>query len=412
MSATLGDYVEWLGQGEIREIERLAGFLGPLRVQHINSTAEGGGVAEILHRLIPLKKEVGLHPQWTVIEGEQAFFDATKAFHNALHGRRTEISREAFHVFRETGKKNLNKVQRDADVVVIHDPQPLPLVEARDQTRARWVWRCHIDLSEADPRVWGFLRGFVERFDAAIFHLPEYTQHVGIDQYLLMPAIDPLSEKNRDLPSGEVQKVLERFSVDPERPILLQVSRFDYLKDPLGVLEAYRKVKRWADCQLVLAGGGASDDPEGERVYREVLSRVDDADVHVLQLPPDSHREINALQRAATIVIQKSIKEGFGLVVTEAMWKGKPVIGGNVGGIRRQVLHGVTGFLVNTVEGAAFRIRQLLSDPVLRQRMGEQARELVRSRFLLPHYLRNWLLVLLALRNPGRGVFRLGLPAD
>jgi|DewCreStandDraft_1066081.scaffolds.fasta_scaffold02847_2 trehalose synthase len=401
----LDEYAPLVGAGEIAEIRALAACLGSVSLQHINSTSQGGGVAEILSWLVPLMQDVGIDARWTVIEGPTEFFEVTKAFHNALHGMSVEITPEMFALFREVGEQNLSKVDGQADFVVVHDPQPLGLIAAKRQGGAtKWIWRCHIDLSEADLRVWGFLRTYVERFDAAVFHLPEYAKELPLDQFILPPAIDPLSEKNRELAPSEVQTVLERFGIDPEKPIVLQVSRFDRLKDPLGVLEAFRLVRRSHECQLILVGGSAADDPESAQVLAEVREKAEKLpDVHILDLPPTSHREVNAFQRAATVVVQKSIREGFGLVVTEAMWKGKPVVGSAVGGIRRQIIHGVTGFLVHTVEGTAFRIRQLLSHPELAAQMGWAAREYVRTNFLLTRYLKNWLLVLLTVKHPWRG---------
>ncbi len=407
----LDAYRTILGDEEIDSVRRLAAPLRGALVQHVNSTAVGGGVAEILGRLVPMMRDVGIDAHWDVMAGDARFFAVTKAIHNALHGVPEEITPSMVRTFEEVGAANLGLVRRDADFAVIHDPQPLALVSARANGRARWLWRCHIDLSDADPRVWALLRDYVEHFDAALFHLPDYAQALSIPQFIIMPAIDPFSAKNEELPEEEIQRVLEGFGIDPLRPIVLQVSRFDRLTDPLGVVRAYRLVRAWHDCQLVLAGGSASDDPEGERVLAEVREAAgSDPDIHVLALPPDAHRVINALQRGATVIVQKSLREGFGLVVTEAMWKGKPVVGGAVGGIRRQIIQDTTGFLVHSVEGTAFRIRQLLTNPGLAHRLGEQARRYVRGSFLLPSYLKQWILALLAARHGGRGVSYLEIP--
>lgn len=407
----LDEYAGVLPEGEIEEVRRLAGYLKGASVQHFNSTAVGGGVAEILTRLVPLMRDAGVDARWDVIDGTPDFFLATKAFHNALHGAEEEITPAMLDTWKQAQAANADKV-RDCDFVCIHDPQPMGLVENRG--RSKWIWRCHIDLSEADRRLWSFLRGYLERYDAAIFHLADYGRDVMIPQYVIPPAIDPLTAKNVELPAREVRATVESLGIDPDRPIVLQVSRFDRLKDPAGVVRAYRLVRRSNDLQLVLAGGTALDDPEGPAVLAEVRELAKgDPDVHLLDLPPDAHRTINALQRAATVVVQKSLREGFGLVVTEAMWKGKAVVAGNVGGIRRQVLPGTTGFLVHTVEGTAWRVRQLLSDPALAQRMGEAGRQYVRDNFLLPAYLRKWLLVLLSLRHPERrGVVDLAAAAE
>ncbi len=409
-TVTLQDYSSVMSEEEMAELRALARPLAGARVQHINSTRVGGGVAEILARLVPLLKELGLNARWDVIDGDADFFRVTKMFHNALHGDPADFVERDFEIVRENARRNLHIITNDDDFVAIHDPQPIGLMDARDdRARGKWVWRCHIDISEGDPRVLRFLRPHIERFDAAIFHLADYAKDLAIPQFIMPPAIDPLSEKNRELAPEEVRLVLERFGIDPSRPIVLQVSRFDRLKDPVGVVQAFKIARAWNDCQLVLAGGSASDDPEGEQVFAETREAANGVpDVHLLALPPDAHREINALQRGATVVVQKSLKEGFGLVVAEAMWKGKPVIGGNVGGIRRQIFQGDSGFLVHSPEGCAFRIRQLLCNPGLARRLGENARQYVKDNFLLPTYLRMWVLVLNALRRGRDPIIDLG----
>jgi len=404
----LQNYTKILGKDEINEIRKFGEYLAGCSIQHINSTRVGGGVAEILEHLVPMMNEVGLSAQWSVIEGSEKFFNVTKAFHNALHGQDIEITREMFDIYLDAGKKNRDILDSESDFVVLHDPQPLPLIEYKKNKKSKYIWRCHIDLSEADLRLWSLLRMYVEKTNATIFHLPEYTKGLFIDQYIIPPAIDPLSDKNKPLSNDEIDSILDTFNIDRNRPIILQVSRFDRLKDPIGVVECFNLVKHWHNCQLVLAGGAAPDDPEGEKVLAEVMEKSENnPDIHILNLPPDSHIEINALQRAATIILQKSIKEGFGLVVAEAMWKGKPVIGGAVGGIRSQIIHGETGFLTQTIEGAAFRVRQLLGNPGLAQRLGRTGREFVRANFLLPTYLKNWLLLLLSIKYPDGGVITL-----
>ncbi len=393
----LDRYAPILGKPEIDEIKKLGKYLAKKRVQHINSTKSGGGVAEILQRLIPLMESLGIDVRWDAIKGSAAFFDVTKMIHNAMHGQEVDFKMEDIELFQETVKQNESVLDEAADITVIHDPQPLPLILFRkEKNRPFWLWRCHIDLSEADYRYWGCLRQFVEKFDGSIFHLPEYSKGLAIPQYIIPPAIDPLSDKNKELTPEEVQSIIANLGIDPEKPYILQVSRFDRLKDPVGVIQAYRMVQKWHDSQLVLAGGAASDDPEGVKVLEEVREEANgDPSVHILDLPPTSHLEINALQRGAHIIVQKSLREGFGLVVTEAMWKGKPVVGGAVGGIRSQIIHNTTGFLVSTVEGTAYRIRQLLANPGLADRLGHAAKEFVRSNFLLPTYLKSWLLLLL-----------------
>lgn len=409
----LENYEPVVGAEEIAEIRALGRHLRGFSVQHINSARVGGGVAEILARLTPMMNDLGIETQWSVISAKPAFFEVTKAIHNALHGARDEVSADMFRLYCAEAMANRDLIDREADVVVLHDPQPLPLLRARRRGKGRAIWRCHVDLSRARIEVWGLLRPLVELCDAAVFHLVDYAKELLIPQFIIPPAIDPLSQKNRELTSEEIQSVLARFSIDPSRPMVLQVSRFDFLKDPLGVIDAYRIARRSVDCQLVLAGGMAADDPEGERVLELARERAQgDPDIHLLNLSPDSHLAINALQRAASVVVQKSLREGFGLVVTEAMWKGKAVIGGAVGGIRNQVIHGLTGFLVNTVEGTAFRIKQLVSNPELANRLGEAGREYVRTNFLLTQYLKSWMVLLLSVqRGRTRGIMELRGPA-
>ena len=398
----LDDYRAIVGDQVIDELHLLADRVRHRRLQHINSTSVGGGVAEILTRMVPLLRDLGIDTTWDVIKGNQAFFAVTKAFHNALHGGQESITDEMLEVFRETTAMNLADLANYGDVVVVHDPQPAGLIAKRAQVGGRWIWRCHIDVATPDPRVWNFLQEYVEGYDASMFSMPDFAQQLSIPQYMVPPSIDPLSDKNRELSDAEVQAVVERYGLDPGRPIVTQISRFDRLKDPLGVLAAYRLIRRRHDCQLLLAGGGATDDPEGEEVLNEVREAAgSDPDIHVLELPPFSDLDINALVRASTIVMQKSIKEGFGLTVTEALWKRKAVIGGAVGGIRLQILDGVTGFLVHSPEGAANRAIELLNDPELRQAVGDAGREHVRENFLTTRHMRDYLLLMLAMEHPG-----------
>src|SRR5262245_29989921 len=400
----LDDYGAVAGRAEIDEIRRLGEHLKGFRLQHVNSTRVGGGVAELLACKVPILNELGLKVTWDVLEGTPAFFDMTKRMHNALHGAPVWLDRESWRVYEEVTIKNHALPRKDVDLVLIHDPQPAGLVQFRTEN-VRWVWRCHIDVSTADVAAWAFLRKRIERFDAAVFHLPQYTKDLMIPQYLLPPAIDPLSAKNEEIPEREAKDIVAGLGVDPDLPMVLQVSRFDYLKDPFGVLEAYRLATGAEESQLVLAGGAADDDPEGAEVYAKLADRAAGVpNVKLLNLPPDSHREINALQRVARVVVQKSIREGFGLVVAEAMWKGKPVIGNAVGGIREQILHGVTGYLVHSTEGMAFRIRQLLTNLELNRQLGEAAKENVRANYLLPTSIRRWMALFLVLQRGAVGV--------
>ncbi len=392
------DYASVLGEPQVAELRTLAGRLQGRTVQMVNSTAVGGGVAEILTRLVPILQELGLAIRWDVITGGNDFFDITKAFHNALHGGPYEMPPESFEVFLAYNEQNLARLQMEGEFTVIHDPQPIALLKARHDQSGHWIWRCHIDLSRPNPTVWQFLEPWVNRYDGAIFSSPEFSRQLSIPQYLFYPCIDPLAEKNREMEPEFVRGTLERFSIDPARPILTQISRFDRLKDPVGVVRAYRIVKRYIDCQLVLAGGAASDDPEGAAVLAEVQeAAASDADVHILNLPPWSATEINALQRGSTVVIQKSLREGFGLTVTEALWKKKPVVASAVGGIPTQVIHKHTGLLAHSVEGTAYQIRFLLSNPAIASRLGEQGHEHVREHFLITSNVRRYLTLFLHL---------------
>jgi trehalose synthase len=391
----LDDYAGLLGSGEIAELRVLAARLTGRTMQMVNSTAVGGGVAEMLNRIVPLMQELDLSMRWDVITGGDDFFAITKAFHNALHGGAFDLPDESFTTFLAYNEQNLARLKCDAEFTVIHDPQPVALVNSRTD-KAHWVWRCHIDLSQPNLKVWDFLAPFVTRYDAAIFSSPAFARQLSIPQYLFYPSIDPLSEKNRELEPEFVAETLARFQIDPERPILTQISRFDRLKDPLGVVRAYQIVKRYLDCQLVLAGGGAADDPEGEAVLAEVREAAGkDSDIHILDLPPWSALEINAIQRGSTIIIQKSLREGFGLTVTEGLWKKKPVVASAVGGIPTQVIHKHTGMLAHSIEGTAYQIRFLLSNPGIAQKLGEQGHEHVREHFLITSNVRRYLTLFL-----------------
>jgi len=409
----LEEYSRVVGPVVIGQLQQLARPLQGLKVVHVNSTREGGGVAEILTKMVPLKRALGLEASWEVISGGPDFFATTKLFHNALQGARETPGEGMLAAYERTAAENaerLRPILEQADLVVIHDPQPAALLHFCPKRRGKWVWRCHIDASRPNRHVWKYLRNWVNGYDASIFSLPEFAQRMPHPQYLIQPSIDPLSEKNMELPPEEVQSVYSRFGLDLARPIVLQVSRFDRFKDQLGVIEAYRLSKRHTNLQLVLAGGGASDDPEGQAFFEEVrTSAGDDEDIHVLLLPPDSHRTINALQRTADIVLQKSLKEGFGLTVTEAMWKARPVIGGDTGGIRLQVVNHYTGFLVRSPEGAALRIRYLLAHRDELETMGRRARRLVRENFLLTRHLREYLVLMIGLLSGAGERIEVGL---
>ena len=403
MRARLSDYVEAAGPEVIDELQKLARPLFGRTVVHVNSTRVGGGVAEILARLVPLTEELGLKARWEVMEAPVEFYAVTKGFHNALQGTPVPIAQHQLDLYQQVNQENARRLQgllTEADFVFIHDPQPAALLRHVPRRRGRWIWRCHIDVSRPQRPAWKYIRETVARYDASIYSLASFAQPLPHPQYLIPPSIDPLSEKNIELPPSDVDAVAARHGLDPDRPVVLQVSRFDRFKDPVGVIRAYRIARRNVPIQLVLAGGTASDDPEGEAVVEEVReAAAGDPDVHILLLPPDAHREINALQRRADLVMQKSLREGFGLTVTEALWKGKPVIGGEAGGIVLQVINYHTGFLVRTPEGAAFRIRYLLNRPQNIAVMSGKARRFVRENFLLTSHLKQYLTLMLALEH-------------
>jgi trehalose synthase len=398
----LESYAQVVGPDVIAHLQQLTKPLQGKCVVHVNSTRTGGGVAEILNKMVPLTQELGINTRWETISGDSEFFECTKGMHNTLQGNHIPLGENLLKVYEDTNARNaetLKSILEDADFVFIHDPQPAALLQHCPDRKGKWIWRCHIDASHPYRPVWKYLRKFVASYDASIFSLAAFAQELPHPQYLIPPSIDPLSDKNIELDDDTVNAICTKYNIDPERPLIVQVSRFDRFKDPIGVIHAYKLAKRFVpNLQLVLAGGGATDDPEGEIVLREVRSAAEnDTDVHVLLLPPDANREINALQRAADIVLQKSLREGFGLTVTEAMWKGKPVIGGDVGGIRLQVINHHTGFLVNTPEGAAMRIRYLLHQPRKMQEISTKAREFVLDNFLITRHLREYLTLMVSL---------------
>jgi trehalose synthase len=404
MSPSLAAYESTVGTSVISQLRRLGEKLAGVKVLHVNSTREGGGVAEILNWMIPLMSDVGLDTRWEVITGTHKFFTVTKAFHNGLQGFPVDLTDADWRLWHETNERNtagFREILEEADFVVVHDPQPAPLIQFCPKRRGKWIWRAHIDISRPFRLVWKGIRPVVDRYDASIFSMHQFAQPLPHPQFLIPPSIDPLSDKNRELEKPELEAVRAEFGLDADRPLLVQISRFDRFKDPLGVIKAYKLVRK-APVQLVLAGGSATDDPEGKAVLEEVLEFAgNDPDIHVLLLPSDAHRTINALQRLADVVIQKSTREGFGLTVTEGLWKGKPVIGGDVGGIRLQVVNFHTGFLVNTPEGAAHRIRYLLHHKDMVADMGRVGREFVREHFLLTRHLREYLAMILSLRVGG-----------
>ncbi len=401
----IDDYIPIVGQATVDELALLGDRLRGKTIQNINSTAVGGGVAEILTRMIPLLNQLRVSAVWDVIKGDEKFFAITKKFHNGLHGVPVEVNADEYAHFVEVNRYNAEQL-RFGDVVYVHDPQPVALVEQRPALGKNWVWRCHIDFSRPDPKIWQFLRKYIVRYDAAVFSAPAFSQKLPIPQVLIAPSIDPLSDKNKELDEATIDSVFTRFGIDRSRPVVTQISRFDYLKDPVGVIKAYKLAKEHVDMQLVLAGGGATDDPEGPIIMEQVRQEAaKDKDVFVLFLPPASDIEINALQRGSTVILQKSLKEGFGLTVSEALWKAKPTIAGAVGGISLQIAHKYSGILTRSIEGTAQWIKQLIGAPEYARQLGVNGREHIRNNFLITRHIKDYLLLFLSLFNEGDVVY-------
>jgi trehalose synthase len=379
----------------------LAARLSGKVIQNINSTFAGGGVAEILSRMLPLLEQLGVDARWNTIKGSPEFFQVTKKLHNTLHGRREDISDTDFALFLEVSQQNIKEMELYGDIIFVHDPQPVTMVSRKKEIGRKWIWRCHIDVSQPNQKVWSFLEPFIVQYDAAVFSAPSFSHQLPIRQFLISPSIDPLSDKNKELSQQMIDSVLEKYLIPKDKPIITQISRFDYLKDPVGVIQAFEMVRKSIDCRLVFAGGTASDDPESEKVLAEVKERAGgNSDIHILLVPPESDVEINALQRASTVIVQKSHREGFGLTVTEALWKAKPVVASAVGGITLQIKNKFTGLLSYGIEGTAYAIRQLLTNPEYARWLGQNGREHVRYNFLITRHLRDYLLLFLALEHP------------
>ncbi|GAB4306845.1 MAG: glycosyltransferase [Candidatus Bipolaricaulota bacterium] len=384
---SLDDYRPLVGDPVVDRIRDKARPLWGLHVTHVNSTYYGGGVATLLSSLTLLMNDVGIKTGWRVIQGSPDFFSVTKKFHNALQGGNVNLSPRKKQIYEDTVYENAVRNHLDHDVVVIHDPQPLPLV-GHYRKRGPWIWRCHVDLTSPHPELWAYLTPFIERYDAVILSMPEYRQELTTPQVVIPPAIDACAVQNRDLSPEEVEERLAHYGIPTDLPLVVQISRFDPWKDPQGVIEAFRLVREEVPATLVLLGNVATDDPEGEEVYRSLL---DQREERIIILSRQDGALVNALQRRAAVVLQKSLREGFGLTVAEAMWKGTPVVGGNVGGIRHQIVDGVNGFLVSSVEEAAGRTVELLRDDDLRREMGTRARDTVRERFLMTALLERYL---------------------
>lgn len=384
----IDDYEPFIGAAAIERIHEKSEPLQDAHVANVNSTYYGGGVAEILISLTLIMNSLGIRTGWRTITGRPDFFNVTKKMHNALQGQKLPFSALEKQIYLETIYENSIRTHLSHDIVVIHDPQPLPMID-RYKRRGPWIWRCHIDLTRPDPALWKYLQQFIRQYDAAIFSIKEYLKNIHLPQYLFMPAIDPLSYKNRPISMREIKEKFNQYKIPMDKPIICQISRFDRWKDPEGVIKAFKIAQKKVDATLVLLGNAATDDPEGEMVFESLLNSKEE---RVLILPyGDDTALVNALQTHSAVVLQKSIREGFGLTVTEAMWKGTPVIAGNVGGIRYQIKNGQNGYLVNSPEEAAERIVTLLKNPKLRNAMGKRAKESVRKNFLITRLLEQYL---------------------
>ena len=399
---TIDAYASIVGERKLEELKSLAAGLRDARVLHVNSTAYGGGVAELLRSHIPLLRSLGIDAQWVVMRGDAPFFRVTKSFHNALQGGTYRLDSRAKETYLANNSRNVQYLDGNYDYVMIHDPQPAAMRLLGGDTNAKWVWRCHIDTSQPDPRVWKFLKPYLEAYDASVFTMEQYIspdlprEKVSV----IPPAIDPLSPKNLPLPKELCERIVSWVGIDLDRPLITQVSRFDPWKDPLGVLEVYRTVKRHVPgLQLALLGHVAMDDPEGWEMYDQVLmASRDDPDVYTFtNFTAASSIEVNAFQRYSDVVIQKSIREGFGLVVSEAMWKATPVVAGRAGGIPLQLEDGKSGFLVDDIEECADKVLYLLQHPEEAKRMGKTARQSIRANFLTPRLLSDELTLLKSL---------------
>jgi trehalose synthase len=394
-SKTLADYTHLVGRPLVEEIRELAAPLQGRRVLHVSATAFGGGVSEILYTLVPLMRDIGLDAEWHVIYGREEFFNATKIMHNALQGNPQDLSEDEWETWRRYNEMNARELSSGWDVCVVHDPQPAAMRQLVPEKAQGWVWRCHIDVSTPNPRTMERLLPYLLGYPASLFHVAGYVP-MGLDGgiHIVPPAIDPLAPKNMALSHEDAVFVCRQFGIDSERPLICQVSRFDPWKDPLGVIDAYRIVKHaMPDVQLALVGSMASDDPEGWDFYNSTLAHADgDPDIHILNnFNNVGAIEVNAFQSLADVVLQKSTREGFGLTVSEALWKGRPFVGGNVGGIPLQVQNGVTGYLVDSVDECASRILEIIGDPALGRSLGLRGKEHVRANFLTPRYLRDYL---------------------
>lgn len=403
MSPSIEDYRSIIGEEEVEGIKAAAEEVSGLSLVHVNSTRFGGGVAEILHSMVPLMKSVGLEARWEVMKGDLSFFTVTKKLHNALQGADIHLSREELELYMRYNKASAEELELDADFIVVHDYQPMAIPKYSRPASSTWIWRCHIDLSTPQADALKLVSSLIPLYSAAVFSMKEFARGLKLRKLAVIPpSIDPLSDKNKPLPESEVLRVLERYDIDPDRPIMTQVARFDPWKDPLGAVDAYRIVKREVPgVQLLMVASMASDDPEGWYWYEKVARYVgEDYDVHLLtNMIGVGSLEVNALQRASDVAVLKSIREGFGLSVAEALWKKVPVVASSAGGIKLQVIDGVTGFIVSTVQELAEKVLYLLKHPEEARRMGANGAEHVRRNFLITRHLKDYLKLISSLKS-------------
>ena len=392
---SLEDYYGLVGDKIISDIHKKARKLYGKHILHINSTYQGGGVAGILASLVPLMNDVGIETGWRTLHGNPDFFSITKKFHNALQGEQINLSEIKKQLYAQANKLFSAYTHINHDCVIIHDPQPLPLIKLYEKKQP-WVWRCHIDLSHPNEEIWEFVKRFILRYDAVVLSNQNYkSKHLPVEQRVIYPAIDPLSAKNKELSDSDISKYLKKFKVPMDKPLIVQVSRFDKWKDPVGVIEVFKLVKEKVDCRLVLCGSMAGDDPEGWMIYEKLKKKanrlIENKDV--IFITSENSILVNALQRSSTVIVQKSIREGFGLTVTEGLWKEKPIVATNVGGIPIQIDNGKNGFLVETsdIQGFAQRVVQVLKNPKLAEKMGKKGKEVVREKFLITRLLSDYL---------------------
>ncbi|MBI5310003.1 MAG: glycosyltransferase [Actinobacteria bacterium] len=402
---TLSDYAHLVGRPLVEEINDLADKLKGLKVLHLSATAFGGGVSEILYTLVPLMRDVGIEAEWQIIIGREEFYNATKLIHNSMQGDAAALSDEQWEIFDRYNLINARELDGGWDVVIVHDPQPAGVRKNAPEKSAHWIWRCHIDLSTPNPETLGRLLPNITGYEEYLFHMDQYVPDALRDEgriNIIPPAIDPLAPKNMALSPEDAAYVCDQFGIDVERPLICQVSRFDPWKDPNGVIDAYRIVKEQIpEVQLALVGSMATDDPEGWDFFNTTIEHAaGDPDIKILNnLNNVGAIEVNAFQAQSDVLIQKSTREGFGLTVSEGLWKGQPFIGGDVGGIPLQIEDERTGYLVNSAEQCAERSLQILKDPVLGKQLGRAGKEHVRTHFLTPRLLRDWLQIFTRLQN-------------